>query len=156
MATNAMVVFIWPLVNLSFSKNNHFSPPLDSLCSWVLSARSEEHAYYTVEAVPSTQWRKSILSSDLHIWLPMVVFDQPLGWFMLVDLSLLKTNLFSLPLNSLHTIFPLIVSAETILFWKWKMWKFSYSFRIMAIFYFINWIVAAETIEGGKLFAEIR
>ena len=26
----------------------------------------------------------------------------------------------------------------------------------MAIFYFINWIVAAETIEGGKLFAEIR
>ena len=31
-----------------------------------------------------------------------------------------------------------------------------YSFRIMAIFYFINWIVAAETIEGGKLFAEIR
>ena len=32
------------------------------------------------------------------------------------------------------------------------MWKFSYSFRIMAVFYFINWIVAAETIEGGKLF----
>ena len=27
-----------------------------------------------------------------------------------------------------------------------------YSFRIMAMFYFINWIVAAETIEGGKLF----
>ena len=26
------------------------------------------------------------------------------------------------------------------------------SFHIMAIFYFINWIVAAETIEGGKLF----
>jgi hypothetical protein len=32
------------------------------------------------------------------------------------------------------------------------MWKFSYSFRVMAIFYFINWIVAAETIQGGKLF----
>ena len=52
----------------------------------------------------------------------------------------------------LNTVFPRIVSAETILFWKWKMWKFSYSFRIMAIFYFINWIVATETIEGGKLF----
>ena len=26
------------------------------------------------------------------------------------------------------------------------------SFRIMVIFYFINWIVAAETIKGGKLF----
>ena len=36
------------------------------------------------------------------------------------------------------------------------MWKFSYSFHIMAIFYFINWIVATETIERGKLFAEIR
>ena len=45
-----------------------------------------------------------------------------------------------------------IVSAETILFWKCKIWKFSYSFRIMAIFYFINWIVAAETIKGEKLF----
>ena len=32
------------------------------------------------------------------------------------------------------------------------MWKFSYIFSIMAIFYFINWIVAEETIEGGKLF----
>ena len=48
------------------------------------------------------------------------------------------------------TVFSRIVSAETILFWMCKMWKFSYSFRIMAIFYFINWIVAAETIEGGN------
>ena len=53
------MVFIWPLLDLSFSKNDHFSPPLDSLRSWVLSARSEVLAYYTVEAVPSTQWRKS-------------------------------------------------------------------------------------------------
>ena len=36
-------------------------------------------------------------------------------------------------------------------FWKWKLWKFSYSFCFMAIFYFINWIVAAETIQGRKL-----
>jgi hypothetical protein len=28
------------------------------------------------------------------------------------------------------TVFPQIVSAETILFWKWKLWKFSYSVRI--------------------------
>ena len=41
---------------------------------------------------------------------------------------------------------------QCILFWKWKMWKFSYSFHIMAFFYFINWIVAVENIEGGKLF----
>ena len=27
---------------------------------------------------------------------------------------------------------------------------------IMVIFYFINWIVASETIEGGKLFKGIR
>ena len=30
------------------------------------------------------------------------------------------------------------------------MWKFSYSFRIIAIFYFGNLIVAAGTIEGGN------
>ena len=30
------------------------------------------------------------------------------------------------------TVFQRTVSAETILFWKWKMWKFSYSFRIMS------------------------
>ena len=30
------------------------------------------------------------------------------------------------------------------------MWKFPYSFCILAIFYFINWIVAAEIIEGGN------
>ena len=51
--------------------------------------------------------------------------------------------------NSFH-------AEETILFWKWKMWKFSYNCRILAFFYFINWIVATETIQGRKLFAEIR
>ena len=30
------------------------------------------------------------------------------------------------------------------------------SFRIMVICYFMNWIVTAETIKEGKLFAEIR
>ena len=48
------------------------------------------------------------------------------------------------------TVFPRIVSAETILFWKWNMWKFSYTYLVsilMAIFYFI---LAAETIEGEK------
>ena len=44
-----------------------------------------------------------------------------------------------------NTVFPPRVSAETIRFWKWKMWKFSYSFRIMAIFYFLNWIVAVHS-----------
>ena len=47
-------------------------------------------------------------------------------------------------------------------FWKVNMWKFSYSFRILAIFYFTNLIVAdgkywrGETIEGRKLLAKIR
>ena len=47
-----------------------------------------------------------------------------------------------------------VVSAEIILFWKWKMWKISYSFHIMAISYFINWIVATKTIEGGNYSSE--
>ena len=51
-----------------------------------------------------------------------------------------------------NTVFPPIVSLETTVFWKWRMWKFSYSFCIMAIFYFINQIVATETIQRGKLF----
>ena len=45
------------------------------------------------------------------------------------------------------TIFPCTVSVETILFWKWKIWKFSYSFCIMAIFYF-------QPIEGGNYSSE--
>ena len=52
-----------------------------------------------------------------------------------------------------NTVFPHTVYAETILFWKWKMWTFLYSFYIMAIFYFINWIVAAETIKGGETYS---
>ena len=49
--------------------------------------------------------------------------------------------------RKLLTVFPQIASVPRKLFfiWKWKMWKFSYSFHIM--FYFINWIVAAESIE---------
>ena len=83
-------------------------------------------------------------------------------WHDQIFMTSLKCTLFMLqfcvPQNSsdLTTIFPPIVSAETSLLWKWKMWKFSYSFCVTVIFYFINWIVAAETIEGGKLFAEIH
>ena len=50
----------------------------------------------------------------------------------------------------LNTVFSRIVSVETILFWKWKMRKFLFSFRVMAIFYFINWTAATETIQGGN------
>ena len=39
-------------------------------------------------------------------------------------------------------------------FCNWKIWKYLYSFRIVAIFYFINWIVAAETIEGKNYWRE--
>ena len=49
------------------------------------------------------------------------------------------------------TVILLIVSAQTILFCKCTMWKFSYSFRIMVIFYFITWIVATQTIRGNML-----
>ena len=86
-------------MDLSFSKNDHFSPPLDSLRSWVLSARSEVLAYYTVEAVPSTQWRKSILSSDLHLCASNGVFWSPFGLIHVGVPFSLKTNLISL--NSL-------------------------------------------------------
>ena len=58
--------------------------------------------------------------------------------------------LFIIDINILQWTYH--ISAKTILFWKWKLWKFSYSFPIIEIFYFINWIVATETTEGGKQF----
>ena len=70
---------------------------------------------------------------------------------------------FTIKYTYIYTVFPRIVSAETILFWKWKMWKFSYSFRIMAIFYFINWIGSCrrnywrgETIRGNTVSEYLR
>ena len=69
-----------------------------------------------------------------------------------IKVKLNKSIIFFWWCIKVNTVFPWKVSEETILFWKWKMWKFSYSFRIMAIFCFINWIAAAETIE---LFTEI-
>ena len=68
-----------------------------------------------------------------------------------VSVSSRKLNIF-FQKHFLHTEFPRIVSAETILFWKRNVWNFSCSFRIMTTFYFINWVVAAEYIEGGKIF----
>ena len=46
----------------------------------------------------------------------------------------------------LKTVFPRIVSAETILFWIWPyvLWPLTFTSYI--------WIVAAETIQGRKLF----
>ena len=47
-------------------------------------------------------------------------------------------------------------------FWKWKMWKFSYSFRIYGNFLLHKLNSCSrkysrgETIQGRKLFAEIR
>ena len=60
-------------------------------------------------------------------------------------------------------VFPRIISLKTVHFLKVEMLSFLYSLRIVAFFYFINWIVAAETIysrwklfKGMKLFVEIR
>ena len=47
---------------------------------------------------------------------------------------------FQLGSTKWTTIFPWIVSAEIILFWKLKMWKFSCSFRSMSFFSIINCI----------------
>ena len=37
-----------------------------------------------------------------------------------------------------NTVFPPIVSLETTVFWKWRMWKFSYSFHIMGLCQFFT------------------
>ena len=53
-----------------------------------------------------------------------------------------------MPTISIYTLFWRVISAETILFWKWKMWKFSYSFHIMADFVKHFWDNAFENFEG--------
>ena len=88
-----MAVFVQPFS--SFSKNDYFSPPLDSLHSWVLSSRSEVLAYY-ISSFHTVE--KNLVGSNMHIWPTMVVFDHSLGWFILVYLSFLKTNLHILTL----------------------------------------------------------
>ena len=72
-----------------------------------------------------------------------------------IMISYLKGEKVNIILHSfIATVFSQTVSAETITFWKWKIWKFIHSFRIMAIFYFINLIVATETIEWGNYWRE--
>ena len=51
-----------------------------------------------------------------------------------LPVQFLSERLAPLHTFAFYTVFTQIVSAETILFWKCKMWKFLYSFCIMAIF----------------------
>ena len=53
------------------------------------------------------------------------------------------------------TVFPDIVSAETILFLIWKLQKIQIAVANF-IFYLINWIFTEETIQEWKLYEEIR
>ena len=52
-----------------------------------------------------------------------------------------------------HTVFPCILSAESILFLNLEIVENSNSCRKIQVFtYLMNWIFAAETIQGRKLF----
>ena len=58
---------------------------------------------------------------------------------------------------SKNIVFLQIVSAETMLFWKWKMWKFLYSFRILWQFFLHKSNSCCGnywTIQGRKLFTK--
>ena len=73
-------------------------------------------------------------------WIQIIFFFGPLvrggvGWGLrrLVP-QLHHNNKENIEKSRQSTIFPRIVFAETILFLKWKMWKFLYSFRVMTIF----------------------
>ena len=57
---------------------------------------------------------------------------------------------------NLNTVFPWIVSAETILFLNLEIGSNLNSCRNISISYLINWIFAAETIQRQKSFMEIR
>ena len=101
---------------------------------------------------------KSRESTNTRIPIPAFIFctiyKQRLYFLKLFPL------LYTLPLwilfqNIVHTnsstVFLQIVSAKTFFFESVKCGNFHIgSSRIMAIFYFINWIYAAETIKGGE------
>ena len=55
-----------------------------------------------------------------------------------------------------HTVFPRIVSVETILFWIFKSLKISYCFRIKVSLMGCGNYSGVKTIPGRKLFAEMR
>ena len=50
--------------------------------------------------------------------------------------------------SSETTVFPRIVSAEIILFWKWKIWKFSYSFHMA----FVNICLQSFNVQDSAHF----
>ena len=84
-------------------------------------------------------WKQNILVTDFHLLkLQLVVF----GFGS-------QTFICGFSRQNICSVFPRIVSArETILFGIWKLQKIS-------IFYLINRIFAAETIQGRKLFKYI-
>ena len=51
---------------------------------------------------------------------------------------------------NMYTLFPHIV-----IFWIWKLEPIQVIATIFLFFYFINWIFAAETIQGWRLYEEI-
>ena len=75
--------------------------------------------------------------SKLYLWDVPCIKYIPTFTIILEILSYQKINKIDLflILDRIHllkfTVFSRIVSTETILFWKWKVWKFSYSFRII-------------------------
>ena len=104
------------------------------------------HKIYNLAYTYKLQLKNALLALRIKYWSTHKTNKSTIGHYN-------WTQFFQVNLHQI-TIFWRIVYAETILFWKWKMWKFSYSFHIMAIFYFKNWIVAANLLTGLKLFKE--
>ena len=70
---------------------------------------------------PHILWHVQLCSKGRHSFIAYLV--------MWSDLFIQNESI--LQVFCTDTVFPRIVSAETILFWKWKMWNFSYSFYIL-------------------------
>ena len=67
-----------------------------------------------------------------------------------IEVSILKSTSNQSKFNS--TVFPRIVSTETILFWKLKFGNYSREETIQGRKLLISYILVAETIQGRKLF----
>ena len=83
-----------------------------------------------------------------------------LSWLLVLELKAFLLYLTKIKMakdiHFLHPLFPQIVSTESFFFLDLKIVENSNSCHKFHILYLINWIFAAETIHGRKLFKEVQ
>ena len=91
--------------------------------TWFITGHMTYNQAYTYKF----QLKTTLLASKIEYWSPHKSEILIIGHYNWTIEFCLQDN-FQVNLHQI-TIFLRTASAESILFWKWKMWKFSHSFR---------------------------